>query len=242
MFVCGYSEGNIEECEPEWTYGLMPLLCFLSVSSQVSVKQPTCDNPINTITSHPISSTLRVTVKDSHLIPQAALLRWGRLVSGFNPDVWHCVPLQPEKRLLSWIPSLHSKFSSFVLSIFLLPHAQLSSLPLLLLTLSFHTSVPMPCNLQSCHTCVVWVSDTLARVAILFPLMLHGWLKPYLGSDPYLWQHYPDTYLFWYFFHRWMWMTWHVVGICTLNGCFLQQLDSIERLSQGGNYACNSFF
>lgn len=62
-------------------------------------------------------------------------------------------------------------------------------------TLSFLAIPPsspnntQPSELSHC----AFVSDILDRVAMPFPLVLHGWLKPSVASDPYFWQHFTLT-------------------------------------------------
>ena len=62
-------------------------------------------------------------------------------------------------------------------------------------TLSFLVIPPSSSNNtqpSECSGCT-FVTDILGRVAIPFLLILHGWLKPSVASDPYCWQHFTLT-------------------------------------------------
>ena len=172
-------------------------LLFISLS-QVSVKQPSCDNPV---THQPLI-----------LSPHSILLEtplWRILISSLRPicndktcsfqastpDLWLWVLLHPKQLLPSLDPvnvlSVPSYFSSFVLSLLICVIFKWINV--------FVIDPLIPCpsaliinHLHDLHACG-FVSDTFNRVAMPFPLMLHGWLKPSVAPDPYCWQHFTLT-------------------------------------------------
>lgn len=111
-----------------------------------------------------------------------------RLVSfKFEPQ-----PTKKQKRLLL-LPS-NSYFSSFALS-----PSPTASHPASSISLSFTLSILVipptsPNNMQPSELLHrAFVNDILDRVAMSFPFILHGWLKPSVASDPYHWQHFTLT-------------------------------------------------